>query len=322
MTNNMSPNNVCESTRNHQTVEISLLLANLKNNIWFWGIFSWMFGVTDRGVAAFADGYLSPVEILQICAISFLFLSWLFLKPDESLNDNEGVSSSEQTDLSHYRHDALSTVRDRMLELQKQHMISQAYTLPFPYLCQIYHLLNLKHLETVHSFSLNNLKVVDVNYVQATNNGGVLKFQTILAVSGINILRIWRRPIVEVDLILHTPFTVELSIPVYNNKRIIVIFNALPLSSNAHKFFVDIYSDLEWPKPVMQIILHFASCLTLYEDLPYLRALAKRNIDRLFNLNRISKHETMWLFRRFVELYGSSIEPADKLKLLSSREDK
>lgn len=39
-------------------------------------------------------------------------------------------------------------------------------------------------------------------------------------------------------------------------------------------------------------------------------------------LTRISQHETMWLFRRFVELYGSSIEPADKLKLLSSQEDK
>ncbi len=321
MTSKISQNNVCGSTSNHQTVEISLLLANLKNNIWYWGIFSWMFGITDRGFAAFADGYLSPIEMLQICATSFLFLSWLFLKPEESLND-EGVSASEQTDLSHYRQQAISTVRDRMLELQEQHIISQAYTLPFPYLCQIYHLLNLKHLETVHSFSLNNLKVVNVNYVQATNYGGKLKFQTILAVSEFNILRIWRQPTVEVDLILHTPFTVELSIPVYNNKKIIVIFNAFPLSSTTHKFFVDIYSNLEWPKPIMQIILHFASCLTLYEDIPYLRTLAKRNLERLINLNRISNHKTMWLFRRFVELYGSSIEPAQELRLLKSQEDK
>ncbi len=321
MTNDIVPNRVCESSKNHQTVEIPLLLVNLKNSIWFWGIFSWMFAITDRGVAAFADDFLSTSEMLQICAISFLFLSWLFLKPEESLDhDDDQISTSDQTDLAHYRQQAISTVKDRIFALQDQHMISQAYTLPFPYICQIYHLLNLKHLETVHSFSLSNLKVVDVNDVQATTNGGMLKFQTMLAVSNLNILRIWRRPIVEVELILHTPFTVELSIPVYNNKKIIVIFNALPLNNNAHKFFVDIYSDLEWPKPIMQILLHFASCLTLYEDLPYLRALAKRNIERLINLNRISTHKTMWLFRRFVELYGSSIEPADQLRLLSGNE--
>ena len=102
-------------------------------------------------------------------------------------------------------------------------MISQEYILPFPYLCQIYHLLNLKHLETVHNFSLNNLKIFQISHFQPTSTGGIIKFQTILD-SPANPLRIWRQPIVEVDLILHTPYTVELSIPVYNNKRIIVLF--------------------------------------------------------------------------------------------------
>jgi hypothetical protein len=98
-----------------------------------------------------------------------------------------------------------------------------------------------------------------------------------------------------------------LNIPVYNDKKIIVMFNVVPMGDIEHKFLVDIYSDLGWFKPLLQILLHSASCLTLFEDLPYLRALAKRNIQRLINLSKISNHETMRLFRRFVDLYGSSI---------------
>ena len=85
------------------------------------------------------------------------------------------------------------------------------------------------------------------------------------------------------------------------------MFNVVPMGDIEHKFLVDIYSDLGWFKPLLQILLHSASCLTLFEDLPYLRALAKRNIQRLINLSKISNHETMRLFRRFVDLYGSSI---------------
>ncbi|MDF5729453.1 MAG: hypothetical protein PUP92_15920 [Rhizonema sp. PD38] len=322
MHNDILPKNGCESNKNSQPVDVSLLLYNIKNSIWILGIPSWLFGVTDRGVTAFADGYLSTVEVLNIFTTSFFFVSWLFLKPEKSLNNDNAAIQSYQTYLNSDRLESdLCTAKTRMFELQEQHTITQAYILPFPYLCQIYHLLNLKHLETVHGFSLNSLKVIAVSHFQATANGGVLKFQTILALP-INVLRIWRQPIVEVQLILHTPFTVELSIPVYNNKNITVIFNVVPLSSNTHKFFIDIYTDLKWPKPVLQVILHFASCLTLYEDLPYLRKLAARNLDRLVNLNRVSNHETMLLFKRFSELYGSSIEQNNELRLLSSQEDR
>ena len=322
MPTDILPNNRCESSKNSQTVDVSLLLDKIKNSIWILGIPSWLFGVTDRGVTAFADGYLSPVEVINIFTASFFFASWLFLKPEKNLNNDDTAIQSYQTYLNYERLEAyLCTAKARMFELQEQHMICQAYILPFPYLCQIYHLLNLKHLETVHGFSLNSLKVIAVSHFQVTANGGELKFQTILALP-INVLRIWRQPIVEVQLILHSPFTIELSLPVYNNKKITVIFNVVPLSSNTHKFFIDIYTDLKWPKPVLQIILHFASCLTLYEDFPYLRRLAGRNIDRLVNLNRVSNHETMWLFRRFSELYGSTIEQNNDLRLLSSFEDR
>lgn len=280
-------------------LEIAMFIVKLKNGIWLCGIPSWVFGISDRSLAAFADGYLSAWEIFQLFTASFFFVSWLYLKPENSWNSNDLDPSQYQGYLCHNQ--------TNKFDLKKRHIISQEYILPFPYLCQIYHLLNLKHLESVHSFSLNNLKVVNINYFQPTAFGGVIKFQTILD-SPVNALRIWRQPIVEVDLILHTPYTVELSIPVYNQKRIIVIFSALPLTETEHHFFIDIYSDLDWPKPLLQVILHVASCLTLFEDLPYLRALAEKNIERLFSLNLASNHESMLLFKRFVELYGASTE--------------
>ncbi|MEH1914501.1 hypothetical protein [Nostoc sp.] len=290
-------------------VEIALFIDQIKSSIWLFGIPSWLFGITDRSIAAFADGYLSPIEIFQLFTASFFFVSWLYLKPEESFNSND-------LDPSQYQ-EYLARTQANKLQLKKRHMISQEYILPFPYICQIYHLLNLKHLETVHRFSLNNLKILSISEFQITSAGGRITFQTILD-SPANPLRIWRQPTVEVDLILHTPYTVELSIPVYNNKRIIVIFHAFPLNHSEHQLFIDIYSDLGWPKPLLQIILHFASCLTLFEDLPYLRALTEKNIERLFNLSRTSNHESALLFKRFVELYGSS---GEEIKLLEGRED-
>jgi hypothetical protein len=297
--NIISNNDVSKTSNKNQAleVELALFILKFKNGIWLLGIPSWVFGITDRGIAAFADGYVSAVEVLQICTAFFFFLNWLYLKPEQSININDLESSQSY----------LCPFRSRRFELKKRHMISQEYILPFPYICQIYHLLNLKHLETVHKFSLNNLKVIKISSFQPTSIGGIITFQTILD-SPMNVLRIWRQPIAEVDLILHTPYTVELSIPVYSNKRISVIFSAYPLTDNEHHFCIDIYSDLDWPKPFLQILLHLASCLTLWEDLPYLQKLAERNRAGLVNQNRGSNHEMMWLFRRFVHLHGSSEE--------------
>jgi hypothetical protein len=290
---NQSENNKIESQNQPEELDIHRFILRLKNGIWLLGIPSWIFGISDRSIAAFADGYVSTVELLHLFTTSFFFLTWLYLKPEHSLNVNDLEISicPEQT---------------RELEIKKRHLISQEYILPFPYICQIYHLLNLKHLETIHKCSLNNLKVINVSKIKPTSIGGTISFQTTLD-SPVNILRMWREPIVEVDLILHTPYTVELSIPVYKNKKIIVIFIAYPLTDNEHHFFIDIYSDLEWPKPLMQILLHAASCITLVEDLPYLRKLAEKNIGSLVNRNKVSDRDTMWLYNRFIELHGSSV---------------
>jgi hypothetical protein len=207
------------------------------------------------------------------------------------ITDSEMLSSSSQA------------IEARMTELRDYHLISQRYFFPFPYLCQIYHLLNLKHLENVHSFSLSNLEILKVSHFQSSEVGGMIRFQTILR-SPLNILRLWRQPIVEVDLILHDPYTVELRIPIYREKQVTVLFNVIPLQNRGHELFIDVYSSLRRFKPLLKLVFHLASCLTVLEDLPYIRRLAERNLERLIERNKISNHETMQLFKRFTELYG------------------
>lgn len=56
-------------------------LRNLKTGIWLLGISSWLFGITDRTIASFMDGYLSALDIIQLATASFFFVGWLFLKP-------------------------------------------------------------------------------------------------------------------------------------------------------------------------------------------------------------------------------------------------
>lgn len=218
--------------------------------------------------------------------------------------------------IKYYRLDAnappnetyLRHTEGRMLQLNRHHIISQSYVLPIPYLCQIYHLLNLKHLESVHNFSLNGLKIGNIGQLEPTATGGSLKFETTLNPS-LNLLKIWRQPVVEVELTLHTPYTIELSIPVYHSRNITIVFNILPLGDRLHKLFIDIYSEIAFPKPILKILLHCASCLTLFEDMSYLRELANGNLAHRVRGAKVSEHETMQLFKRFVDLYGCDLDP-------------
>lgn len=309
MTNHALPNkNFNTVVGSEPSPERILCKVMLRSGIWFLGVLFWLFGVTDRGIAAFADGYLTVTEVSHFLVASFLFVSWLYMKPEELASDSNLLALQRYGAIStsHQQGD-LKIVETKMHDLNKRYVTSQTHVLPFPYFCQIYHLLNLKHLENIHSLSLGNLKVVEVNQIQPTHEGGKLKFKTVLD-SPFNILRIWRQPIVEVELVLHSPYMVELKIPAYQGKEITVVFNVLPLSDAEHKLFIDIYSDLGWPKPLLRFILNFAARLTLLEDLPYLRKLAERNLHHLVESNNNSAHKTMQLFQRFVDLYGSSIE--------------
>lgn len=285
-------------------------LLKVMDRLWVSSIVILGVGIVVRALGAIADGHFSVVEISQLFLATVIFFSWLYFKPLESVkyvNPDHILPGCHTPLKARSSRDELysSTTQTRMAELEDYHMISQEYIFPFPYLCQIYHLLNLKHLEDVHHFSLSNLKIVKVSEFQPTAIGGMMRFQTMLE-SPLNTLRVWRQPLVEVDLILHTPYTVELNIPAYNNKRVVVIFNVCPLTETEHKLQIDIYSNLEWPKPILQLLFHMASCLTVFEDLPYLRRLAERKLDRLLHPTRYPNHETMLLFRRFAELYGAT----------------
>lgn len=219
-----------------------------------------------------------------------------------SLDANDCFTIDESIDSDGFYRRQTET---RMLQLKQYHTICQEYVLPVPYLCQIYHLLDLKHLEVVHGFSLKGLKIGNVGRFEATKTGGSIKFQTIL-VSSFNLLRIWRQPVVEVELTLHNPYTIELNVGIYKNRKITVLFNVLPLGEREHKLRIDIYSNVGIAKPALQVLLHFASCLTLFEDLPYLRKLAQKSPRRLLKSAHRSQCQTMQLFNRFVDLYGGN----------------
>lgn len=66
---------------NQRISKIVAFLADFKNSIWLLGIVFWLFGITDRSIASFADGYLSAIDLMQLFTASFFFIGWLSLKP-------------------------------------------------------------------------------------------------------------------------------------------------------------------------------------------------------------------------------------------------
>ncbi|MBW4518263.1 MAG: hypothetical protein KME16_00835 [Scytolyngbya sp. HA4215-MV1] len=282
----------------------------LRKSIWFLGILLCLFGMIDQVIVSFSDNHVSYLEFFHFLTAAFLFISWIVLRPaiEEELSTPTEKLKTVKLNPSLYTNKAhLLVAKNRMLELQNYHIISQLHILPFPYLSQIYHLLNLKHLETVHKNSLSGLKVIDICEIQPTALGGSVKFRTTLT-SPINLLKIWRQPIVDVELTLHTPYTIELRIPVYGGKKIVVLFNVLPLTETTHEFLINIYTDLPYPKFLLWFVLHLATFVTLYEDLPYLKKLSERGFDRLLNSAKASSRKTVWLFQRFVNLHASTMQ--------------
>jgi len=302
-----------EAMDTSSSTKASFPTVKIRNGIWSFGILYWMFSIFKQGSDYLIDGRSSGISLIHLFSISLLFAGWFYLKPGAK-RGSESLDVEDIDTLKYYTLDSTTPPHEaylhkteiRMLQLEKYHLISQEHILPIPYLCQIYHLLNLKHLESIHSISLNGLRIVNVSQLETTTSGGAIKFQTVLE-SPLNLLRIWRQPVVEVELILHTPYTIELSIPIYAGKNITVMFNVLPLSPSEHKLFIDIYSNVMFPKMFLQALLHLASSITVLEDLPYLRKLAEGKIHHS-GKNSKGSHHTMQLFDRFTDLYGSSLE--------------
>lgn len=63
-------------------LELAVFISKFKTGIWLLGIPVWIFGIADKSLDAFANGYLSSVEFFHLLTTSLFFVSWLYLKPD------------------------------------------------------------------------------------------------------------------------------------------------------------------------------------------------------------------------------------------------
>jgi hypothetical protein len=72
-----------------QAIQRHPFLGNFKQGIWLLGVSFWVFGIIDRSIASFSDGYLSATDAVQLFTASFFFISWLFLKPTRQLKVSE-----------------------------------------------------------------------------------------------------------------------------------------------------------------------------------------------------------------------------------------
>jgi hypothetical protein len=258
--------------------------------LWLLGIPAILYGAVERAMAAFSHPGIETTD-LSYCFIALtMLLGWVFI----------GTARGSAATVAKTNH--VSSPLAESLD-NKECVAQKAYRLPYPFICQIYHLLNLKHLEDIHRFSLGNLKVLNVSHFRKTRAGGQLRFKTVLD-SPLNILRMWRNPSVDVDLTIHSPHQIELKVPAYGNKSIQVLFSVIPLGDQEHQLSIQMFCDLQWPREFLRVILLLASSLTLLEDLPYLRQLAQRNpstYQKLADTNPVC--ETMQLYHRYVDLY-------------------
>ena len=70
-----------EIMNNEQVSDSKEFLGSFKNGIWLFGVSSWLFGITDRSIASFSDGYLSALDLTQLFTAGTFFAAWLLLKP-------------------------------------------------------------------------------------------------------------------------------------------------------------------------------------------------------------------------------------------------
>lgn len=288
---------LAQISESHLPIEDILKRNIFKYGLWLLAIPAIVYGAVDRGLAAFAES-ATNVNDVSYCLIALvLLLAWVGI----GLAENQSATAILNKDKASIPAIAVPPSSDCIAQ--------QIYRLPFPYLCQIYHLLNLKHLEDIHRFSLGNLKVIKISHFQETQMGGQIRFKTVLD-SPFNVLRLWRDPSVDVDLTIHSPHQIELNVPAYGQKCIRVLFSVIPLNAEEHYLCIQMFSNLQWPRELLKAILLLAASLTLLEDLPYLRHLARRSYKQLSRrpLQTKETSQTMQLFHRYVDLYSDRRE--------------
>lgn len=78
-----------EIMNNKQSPDSKQFVGSLKNGIWLFGISSWVFGITDRSIASFSDGYLSALDLTQLFTAATFFAAWIFLKPTSQVEQSK-----------------------------------------------------------------------------------------------------------------------------------------------------------------------------------------------------------------------------------------
>ena len=96
MQDNIIKTESVENKKSNKAQEMAYIIGRLRSGIWLFGIPSWLFGIGDRSFAAFADGYISVIEIFQLFTASLFFASWLFLRPENS-SEIQSVKITDRT---------------------------------------------------------------------------------------------------------------------------------------------------------------------------------------------------------------------------------
>ncbi|MGG6269506.1 hypothetical protein ACQ4M3_36715 [Leptolyngbya sp. AN03gr2] len=74
-----------------RTLKIRLFLTSWRQGVWILGVPAWLFGLVERGIAAWSDTVITNLDLLQVLIAAFFLLGWLLLKP------NLGSTESDRT---------------------------------------------------------------------------------------------------------------------------------------------------------------------------------------------------------------------------------
>lgn len=81
MTSNLHYPNDYKVMSSNTSSKASLLATQLQGSIWNFGIFCWVFAVSERSYAFFADGNSFAMKLAQLFLVSLLLIAWICLKP-------------------------------------------------------------------------------------------------------------------------------------------------------------------------------------------------------------------------------------------------
>ncbi len=320
MQDNITTTKTVENKKSNKVKEIAFIIGRVRSGIWLFGIPSWLFGIGDRSFAAFADGYISVIEVVQLFTASLFFASWLFLRPENSLDNHEFTALQGNYGTTH----TLKSESKQKHIVSQEHFLSQEYILPGSYWTNMFHTLNPLHLNHVHKITQNGIKVTEVTQYKETIKGGILTFtsvmdqipglitdiqKTIKYIPILNLLNKYidmlRRPAFTSQLILHGPYTTELYIP-SEKYYTSIVFYVHPIEENKCKLFIDFYSNLPIPKICKFILFQIITPIVVWEDKVYLLKLSQKDPEFFRKIRRkVPDNHFLRLSHRFIELYGS-----------------